>query len=707
MNDFTGTAKLGRPIDLGAEPPFRLGALRIDPPARQVVSGGQSRTIEPRVMQVLVALAQAQGRVVSREQLIARCWSGRVVGDDAVHSCLAKVRALARLGGDAAYEIETIPRVGYRLDTPEAAKSAPDMAPPATSGQAPRWVLPRALAWAAGAVLIIAVAALIVYVERSPPAHWVVVESHQPFVSTPIIERYPALSPDGTMLAYSAGPTIESRHIFLRFIRGGEPIQLTHDALDAASPAWSPDGRGIAYVLFQDAHPCRIMEIPVPAGVSRQLGQCRFTPRSSLAWNRSGDAIYYNDSSTVSGPPRIWKLAVANGRISPVTSPPETAVADDSSSVSPDGRALLYRREIGGERVQIRMHSLVDGADRLVAGFDDGDDGTAWSPDGRTIFISRWKNDQTSIWAYPQGGGEPEAITAGSGYIGRMSTAANGLLADEISEAFPGRLLSMSLRSPDAPVVLDNSGLSVWSLDYAGDGTLVVLGHRSNVAAIWIAEPGARLHELVPLSKPHNGPIRWSPDGSRFAYVQQVADGYDIPVLSRTGAPVLQLHYFAKESGMLEWTADGRSILTSRQEAKGWRIWRTDLANPQRSFPISDYGWKYPRVRGSTLFAVRDGTPGVWRIGRSPRRIASGPSVQFAETYTVAGDRIIYYDDSDPAHPTLSAQNIDGGPKTTLVATPFGPADSDFAVEPKSGAIVYPDWGGNDTDIGLIRLELR
>ena len=47
-------------------------------------------------MQVLVALARRRGQVVSRDQLIETCWAGRVVGEDAINRCIAKVRRLGR-----------------------------------------------------------------------------------------------------------------------------------------------------------------------------------------------------------------------------------------------------------------------------------------------------------------------------------------------------------------------------------------------------------------------------------------------------------------------------------------------------------------------------------------------------------------------------------------------------------------------------------
>src|SRR5689334_17798833 len=97
------------PVDLANEPDFRLGGLEVRPSLREV----GSEILEPRVMQVLVVLASRRGQVVSRDQLIATCWAGRVVGDDAINRCIARLRRLAETHGG--FAVETITRVGYRL----------------------------------------------------------------------------------------------------------------------------------------------------------------------------------------------------------------------------------------------------------------------------------------------------------------------------------------------------------------------------------------------------------------------------------------------------------------------------------------------------------------------------------------------------------------------------------------------------------------
>lgn len=91
-----------------------LGGIEVRPPSREVITAGGPRVLEPRVMQVLVALARRRGEVVSRDELIAGCWGGRAVGGNAIDRCIGAIRRLSR--GHGGYAVTTVARVGYRLD---------------------------------------------------------------------------------------------------------------------------------------------------------------------------------------------------------------------------------------------------------------------------------------------------------------------------------------------------------------------------------------------------------------------------------------------------------------------------------------------------------------------------------------------------------------------------------------------------------------
>ena len=102
-------------IDLAQEADFDLGSLRVRPARCEVESNGVSQTLQRRVMQVLVSLAQARGSVVSQIDLVNRCWRGLSVSDDAIYRCISKLRKLAADFPEAPFAIEAIPGVGYRL----------------------------------------------------------------------------------------------------------------------------------------------------------------------------------------------------------------------------------------------------------------------------------------------------------------------------------------------------------------------------------------------------------------------------------------------------------------------------------------------------------------------------------------------------------------------------------------------------------------
>jgi Tol biopolymer transport system component len=366
---------------------------------------------------------------------------------------------------------------------------------------------------------------------------------------------------------------------------------------------------------------------------------------------------------------------------------------------------LLYNRSLGGEGNQIRLLSLSDGVDRLVAAFDEGASAT-FSADGRTIFLTRSRDNDNALWAYPLRGGEPSRILSTGESLERLSAGPNGLLAMEMD--YPGgQLVAVTPHSDLAPKPIDSGGLRTWCVDYAADGTFLATGWHSESFGIWISGANGSVRELLDLPGKMACAIRWSPDGSRFAYVEWHVHGFDVPVMTRGGEPIARLHFSAKDSGLLDWTADGRSILTSLQENAGWRIWRTDLATPEKSIPITPFGWLSPRVHGTMLFAEKDGVAGIWRIdGTTPQRLTDGPAPEASDVYTVSGERLIYSDTTDPDHPTFSAQNIHGGPKDRLAPLPGFYLDFVFGVDPKTGAIVYTQ-RADDTDIGLLRLEKR
>ena len=126
---------------------LRIGEWWADPTTNELRRGGEAVRIEPKAMEVLMALAAHAGEVVSRERLLAEVWPGVVVGDEALTQGIIKLRRALGDSPKAPSYIETISKRGYRLIAAVGGEPAP---------------LPRARqrwAWAAAGALAIVLAA--------------------------------------------------------------------------------------------------------------------------------------------------------------------------------------------------------------------------------------------------------------------------------------------------------------------------------------------------------------------------------------------------------------------------------------------------------------------------------------------------------------------------------------------------------------------
>jgi DNA-binding winged helix-turn-helix (wHTH) protein len=101
--------------DLALRPDFQVGPMLVSPPRRLVEGPGGFVHVEPLIMQVFLLLLDSGGKVVTRNELFDQCWGGVYVGDDSLNRAIAKVRRIGAQVAPGLFEIETIPRTGYRL----------------------------------------------------------------------------------------------------------------------------------------------------------------------------------------------------------------------------------------------------------------------------------------------------------------------------------------------------------------------------------------------------------------------------------------------------------------------------------------------------------------------------------------------------------------------------------------------------------------
>ena len=102
---------------------LRLGAFECEPLSNTVKSpAGKVWTLKPKTMDLLVFLAENQGRVVSKDQIFEAVWTDTFVGDTVLWKCISELRQV--LGEDPKNPqiIVTIPKRGYRLDLPQSSQ---------------------------------------------------------------------------------------------------------------------------------------------------------------------------------------------------------------------------------------------------------------------------------------------------------------------------------------------------------------------------------------------------------------------------------------------------------------------------------------------------------------------------------------------------------------------------------------------------------
>jgi len=97
-------------------PPLAFGGLVVDVGAHQVSVGGESVTLTPKEFDLLRALAEAQGRVLSREFLLDRVWGYTRSGEIESRTVDVHVRRLRMKLGAEGMRIRTVKSVGYRFD---------------------------------------------------------------------------------------------------------------------------------------------------------------------------------------------------------------------------------------------------------------------------------------------------------------------------------------------------------------------------------------------------------------------------------------------------------------------------------------------------------------------------------------------------------------------------------------------------------------
>ena len=437
----------------------------------------------------------------------------------------------------------------------------------------------RPLVWAGIATAVIAGVAIAVLLRRGPP------QSSAPAGEVRLtrltdlagLEEFPAISPDGRSVAFTAG-VAGHRQLFVQLVAGGTPLQLTRDPADHEFPRWSPDSSSLVYftpgagadadgTLWQIAGlggpPRRVMRSLGGADVNRTDGRltffrvagegielvttakdgsnvqpvARFPPVTYHLyprWSPDGQWIAFQKGDSI----RFDVFAI------PSAGGPVRQLTHDNNMMAGftwllDSSGLIYSSSRGSTMpylptLSLWQVALADGALHQVA----ASESSYVQPDlgpNNTIVVGRLRL-QSEIWRFPTDGSPADNVRRGvrlTRQTGQVLTPSAGpgdrevaFLSDRGGHANVWILdvetseMRQITQERDADISL---GVPVWSPDGSAIAFLSTRGNSGLTFGIWLVAPdGSSLRSVV---NPGLGPA-WSPDGRTLYYATRgSADG--------------------------------------------------------------------------------------------------------------------------------------------------------------------------------------
>ena len=380
------------------------------------------------------------------------------------------------------------------------------------------------------------------------------------------VEKFPALSPDGTSLAFVSRES-GNDDIYLQRVGGHNPINLTKDsAEDDTQPAFSPDGATIAFRSERGGGGIFVMGA---TGESvRRLSDIGQNP----SWSPDGKKIVVATEGVEqplarTGISELWTIDVATGEkrklfvgdaVQPSWSPHGDRIAFWAIPKTTAERDIWTIPAAGGAPVAVTQDPPIDW-------------NPIWSADGKSLYFASDRGGSMNLWRIAidektgKTSGAPQALTTPSLWSGHFSLSRDGrhvayLALNPLAsvEKIPFDPATGKAGSPTPLLRLSGALLSP---DVSPDGGWIAfrsLGGQEDL--LLVRSDGTGLRKLTDDPHRDRGPA-WSPDGKRIAFYSNRDGGkYEIWVINPDGSGLTELTRTSGRGWFPYWSPDGKQI---------------------------------------------------------------------------------------------------------------------------------------------------
>lgn len=677
---------------------YRIGDWVIHPRINSIERDGETVHLEPKVMQVLLALSSDPGEVVTREHLISTVWPGVFVGDDALIRAISELR---RSFSDNTREpriIQTVPKVGYRLIAvvTQAPSKRPDdstaygtqhaeasdstevkahelasVSRAAASTPHTRGTGAPSRMWIFVGALSLFVMAGVVWTVLAMRSNHRVARSEaytsRPLTTGPGSELQPSFSPDGGAVVFVWRKVGERNgHIYVKQLGAESPVRLTAGTAKDLSPAWSPDGRWIAFIRHDETR-ASVLIIPAIGGSEEEVYTFptnNVWEYGGITWTADGKGLIFPQQVSPQAPSVLVELTIQGRTVRSLTSPPQGWDGDWTPAISPDGTKLAFVRGPDGSAHDVYMMKLPDGAPQRLTNDARLIQGLTWASDSSEVVFSSNRSGSISLWRVSVKGGTPKHESAGgdNAYSPSIAKQGNRLVYAHGSAMWSILATDLDGKNPEieSEILTSNEQDASPHVSTAGD-KIAFQSWRSGLQEIWTARiDGSNPKQLTNAGASAGSPS-WSHDGRRIAFDARAESFAHIYVIDANGGTPRAITQGSYNDIVPSWSADDRWIYFGSIRSGSWQIWKIPSDGSGSAQQVTAGGGigALESEDAKWIYFVHFAEPGLWRCplsGGPEEKIFDGPPSDYLNYWTV--DRGYVYSLSEQGgHFTL--QRID------------------------------------------------